>query len=80
VKTISFANNDLRNLKSLSKLHFYLPDLMNLSFQNNLLSSLRDLEPLNGSKFTNLRELVIADNPIKNKELQKFGNFENLKR
>jgi len=53
---------------------------MNLSFQNNQLTTLRDLEPLNGSKFTNLRELVIADNPIKNKELQKFGNFENLKR
>lgn len=79
VKTISFANNNLRNLKSFSKLHFFLPDLMNLSFQNNQLTTLRDLEPLNGSKFTNLRELVIADNPIKNKELQKFGNFENLK-
>jgi len=80
VKTISFANNNLKNLRPFNKLHSYLPDVMNLSFQNNFLNTLRDIEPINGDKFTNLRELVISGNPIKEKEIQKFGNFENLKR
>ncbi|ORX48971.1 NTF2-like protein [Piromyces finnis] len=79
VKTISFANNNLRNLRALSKLHQWLPDVMNLSFQNNQLATLRDIEPINGDKFTGLRELVISENPVKDKEMQKFGNFENLK-
>jgi len=79
VKTISFANNNLKNLKSLSKLHEWLPNIINLSFQNNNLTNLRDIEPLKGDKFTNLRELVIDGNPIKENELQKNGNFERLK-
>jgi nuclear RNA export factor len=79
VKTISFANNNLNNLKSLEKLHEWLPDIQNLSFENNNLNTLRDIEPLKGESFKNLRELVIAGNPIKDNELRKYNNFENLK-
>jgi len=80
VKTISFANNNLNNLKSLEKLHEWLPDIQNLSFENNNLNTLRDIEPLKGESFKNLRELVIAGNPIKDNELRKYNNFENLKK
>ncbi|TPX55254.1 hypothetical protein PhCBS80983_g05475 [Powellomyces hirtus] len=70
---MSLASNQLENLKPFSMLPSYVPKLTALSFQENLLRSLRDLEPLRGADLTVLRELLLTGNPLRDKELAKPG-------
>jgi nuclear RNA export factor len=74
VQTISFADNSIQSLLFFATLSDRVPGVVNLSFQKNKLNSYKDLEHILGSKFTSLRELVLVDNPIKQKEMGKTGS------
>ncbi|KAF9972971.1 nuclear mRNA export, poly(A)+RNA binding protein [Actinomortierella ambigua] len=68
IETISFASNNLRSLNPISAISQFLPNVKNLSFQNNQLTHYRDLACLSGSKkLPKLRELILLDNPIREK-------------
>ncbi|KAI8824382.1 uncharacterized protein EV422DRAFT_519926 [Fimicolochytrium jonesii] len=73
VETLSLASNRLTTLSHFSILPTYAPNLTALSFQDNQLRSLRDIEPLRGSEFRQLRELLLSGNPIRDIALQKPG-------
>jgi nuclear RNA export factor len=72
VQTISLANNNLSNGHTIAHLSHYLPNLANLSLQNNKLRSWRDIEFISGKrgKLTQLRELVTLGNPFREHEFQ----------
>ncbi|TDL25493.1 NTF2-like protein [Rickenella mellea] len=72
VQTISLANNNFSSGLYLSGLPHYLPNLSNLSLQNNGLKTWRDIEqfsPRRG-KALNLREIVLIGNPIRDLEIK----------
>lgn len=65
--TISLANNNFTNTSHLSTLNHYLPNLSNLSLENNKIRLARELEPLAGHRgktVSALKELVLKGNPI----------------
>jgi len=61
VTTINFAKNEIKTLACFSKISKILPGVINLSFQENLLSDFRTLENLKGLK---LRDVVFSGNPF----------------
>ncbi|KII89808.1 hypothetical protein PLICRDRAFT_39982 [Plicaturopsis crispa FD-325 SS-3] len=70
VQTLSLANNNFTQGTTLSYLAHYLPDLENLSLQNNQLKTWRDIDLICGrkGKLSKLRELVLVGNPIRDIE------------
>ncbi|KAG0224597.1 nuclear mRNA export, poly(A)+RNA binding protein [Actinomortierella wolfii] len=69
IETVSFASNNLRSLNSISAISQFLPNVQNLSFQNNQIGSYRDLLCLSGSrKLPKLRELILLENPLRERE------------
>ena len=54
--------------------------LLNLSFQDNALASLRDLDSFSGKDFVHLREIVLKGNPFVERELSKAGGEIRYKR
>ena len=54
----------MHTLAPISSLSMHLPNLINLSFENNKLTSYRDIDPLPGKYFTRLRELLFIGNPV----------------
>ena len=81
VQTISLANNKLSNGQTIAHLSHYLPNLANLSLQNNNLRLWKDLEYLSGrkGKLKQLRELVLLGNPLREEEYQN-GRGEKYRR
>lgn len=73
VTTVSLTSNRLRNLQPIAALAEYLPNILNLSLQDNNITNFTDLEPLAG-KFNHLNELVLDGNPIKAREVERHGN------
>lgn len=73
VQTISLARNRLRTTFPFATLWERLPNLVNLSLQDNMLSSYRELEPINGKEFKFLRELVLVGNPLQQQQCSKPG-------
>jgi nuclear RNA export factor len=72
---VIFSNPQaIRNLDFFSSLHERVPNIQNISFENNNLLVYKDLESMNPSKLLNLRELVLLNNPIRERELGKTGN------
>ena len=69
VQTISFARNNIRSTDQISSLAQHLPNLANLSLQDNAISSFRDLEGLKGKELPALKELILSGNPLVKKEL-----------
>lgn len=63
VATISFASNQLRTLHPLLALADHLPDVVNLSFEGNLIADLAGVEPCL-KRLSKLREIVLRGNPI----------------
>ncbi|KAI0035362.1 hypothetical protein K488DRAFT_39110, partial [Vararia minispora EC-137] len=83
VRTLSLANNQLTNLAAISTLAHYLPNLANLSLENNNIRHWRDLDAISAisdrkDKLSKLRELILLGNPIRNEEYQK-GRGDNYK-
>ena len=73
VETISLSGNKLRSLEPFSTLPTRVPNLVNLSLQDNLLFSYKDVEPLNGKDFAKLREVVFIGNKFREFQLSKPG-------
>lgn len=71
VQTLSLANNNLVG-EHLTYIHHYLPDLLNLSLQNNNIRSMKDLDCISQrkQKMLSLRELVLLGNPVRELEYQ----------
>jgi Leucine-rich repeat (LRR) protein len=63
VETISFAGNKIESLLYFDNLSTFLPNIKNLSFKDNNLKYYDDLKGIQGSKFTELRELILAGTP-----------------
>ncbi|KAH9926825.1 hypothetical protein B0H21DRAFT_138066 [Amylocystis lapponica] len=72
VQTLSLAHNTIVNGHILSRLPHYLPNLANLSLENNRLSAWKDLDYISGrrGKLENLRELVLTNNPMREMEFR----------
>lgn len=75
VVTISFARNHLKNIQQISTLAQYLPNVQNISFQDNLIKEYANLEALSGTgKLKHLRELLMAGNPLRESEMKQRGS------
>jgi len=73
VETLSVANNGYRDLRQFSTLHHYLPDLRNLSFQNNDIRSSKELHHISArgeGQQSKLTELILLDNHFRNAALK----------
>ncbi|CAO1613084.1 unnamed protein product [Sympodiomycopsis kandeliae] len=66
IATISLGQNDFKSLIPILTLPQHIPNLQNLSLENNDLKWTKDLAVLNGKsgKFAGLRELVLTGNPM----------------
>ncbi|KAK5667458.1 nuclear mRNA export, poly(A)+RNA binding protein, variant 2 [Batrachochytrium dendrobatidis] len=73
LETLSLSGNKLCTLDHFSTLYQRVPSLVNLSLQDNMISSYRDLEPLHAKEFPNLREVVLIGNPLRERELSRPG-------
>ncbi|KAF9173391.1 nuclear mRNA export, poly(A)+RNA binding protein [Mortierella sp. AD010] len=69
--TISFASNRLTSLQPISSVAQFFPNLQNLSLKDNNIYNYKELEHLSGKKLPNLRELILLDNPIRDKDIQR---------
>jgi nuclear RNA export factor len=68
---MSLGNNNLVG-EHLTYIHHYLPDLVNLSLQNNNIRSVKELDCISQrkQKMLSLRELVLLGNPVRELEYQ----------
>lgn len=73
VQTISLSDNKLKTLDFFSTMMQRVPNLVNLSLKDNLLTSYKDIEPIKGSHLVHLREVLLSGNPIKDREIGKTG-------
>jgi nuclear RNA export factor len=66
VQTLSLANNNLSGT-FLLQLHRYLPNLINLSLQNNHIKDKKEISMIvpKKDKMIHLRELVLIGNPLR---------------
>ncbi|KAF9574510.1 nuclear mRNA export, poly(A)+RNA binding protein [Mortierella alpina] len=71
IHTISFASNALRSVRPIEALSEYFPYLLNLSLRCNEIANSKDLEGLSGNRLPNLKELVLLDNPIRERDVSK---------
>lgn len=71
-QTISLANNNIGSGQLLSTLAHFLPQLANLSLQNNNLKVWRDIDHISGrrGKLEHLRELILLGNPLREIEMK----------
>src|SRR5712691_7084223 len=75
VRTISLANNNLQSTHVITTIAHYLPNLANLSLENNNLRVWKDLDSISQlsdkkDKLLKLRELILIGNPIRDIEYQ----------
>ncbi|KAJ1658407.1 nuclear mRNA export, poly(A)+RNA binding protein [Dispira simplex] len=71
--TVSFGQNELKSLEPIARLIEFLPNVRNLSLQDNHIATLRDFDFLAQSTQspTELRELVLTGNPLRANRLAK---------
>ncbi|KAI1317102.1 nuclear mRNA export, poly(A)+RNA binding protein [Mortierella claussenii] len=69
--TISFASNSLTSLEPIAAVSKFFPNLQNLSLKDNNISNYRELEYLGVKKLPNLRELILLDNPVRDRDIEK---------
>jgi nuclear RNA export factor len=75
VRTISLANNNLQSTHVITTIAHYLPNLANLSLENNNLRVWKDLDSISQlsdkkDKLLKLRELILIGNPIRELDYQ----------
>jgi nuclear RNA export factor len=73
VQSLSLANNAISSGSTISALSRYLPNIANLSLQDNKLERHRDLDYVSGRKSSSfklqhLRELILTGNPLRENE------------
>ncbi|KAI0768083.1 NTF2-like protein [Trametes elegans] len=70
VETISLAHNGLSSGRMMSPMAHYLPKLANLSLEGNRLGNWKEVDYISGKrmKLTELRELVLIGNPMRELE------------
>ncbi|KAF9550104.1 nuclear mRNA export, poly(A)+RNA binding protein [Mortierella hygrophila] len=72
ITTISLASNRLRSMQPISSITQFFPKLLNLSLKDNDITYMKDLEYISGpKKLTNLRELILLDNPVRDLAIEK---------
>ncbi|KAF9985274.1 nuclear mRNA export, poly(A)+RNA binding protein [Mortierella antarctica] len=71
ITTISFASNHLKSLQPISAVAQYFPKLQNLSLKDNDIQHFKDIENLAGKKLSSLRELILLDNPLRDRDIAK---------
>ncbi|KAI9280134.1 hypothetical protein BC943DRAFT_147254 [Umbelopsis sp. AD052] len=73
VITISFARNQLEKLKPFSLLAKFIPNVQHISFQQNNINNVNQLSVLSGGggKLAQLKELILTENPFREKLLLK---------
>lgn len=75
VLTLSLAKNRLHNVQPISTVAQYLPQVQNLSLQDNHIKNYEGLEALSGTgKLPHLRELIMTGNPLVESECKKYGH------
>ena len=72
---MSLANNNLTSALVISTIAHYLPNLSNLSLENNQLRVWKDIDAISQTtdrrdKLMKLRELILIGNPIRDMEYQ----------
>ncbi|KAF9188408.1 nuclear mRNA export, poly(A)+RNA binding protein [Haplosporangium sp. Z 11] len=67
--SISFMSNGLRTLEPIAALADYFPRVKNLSFAKNRIQNYDDLQALSGPCLPRLRELVLLDNPVRDRNI-----------
>ncbi|KAI0303614.1 hypothetical protein B0F90DRAFT_1707401 [Multifurca ochricompacta] len=84
VRTISLANNNIQSTHVISIIAHYLPNLANLSLENNNLRVWKDIDSISQlsdrkDKLLKLRELILIGNPIRELEYQnnRVGTYRN---
>ena len=65
IVSVTLANNNLPNVKSVLDLGYTLPDIKNLDLSNNEMKNLEALDPWR-RRFQSLQHLVLAGNPLEN--------------
>ncbi|KAG8683361.1 nuclear mRNA export, poly(A)+RNA binding protein, partial [Ceratobasidium sp. 395] len=76
-ESISFANNNFSTLQPLHSLAKFLPNLKNISFQNNQIRLWKELEciiphdPKNREAVSSIREIILMGNPVHDVEVAK---------
>lgn len=75
LESISLANNNIYSLLCLDTLPSRVPNLVNLSLENNALSGLKDIEAMPGRQFKCLKELVLLGNKVREFTVAKHGEF-----
>ncbi|TFY76674.1 hypothetical protein EWM64_g7337 [Hericium alpestre] len=75
VQSLSLANNNIQTTQIISSIAHYLPDLANLSLENNALRVWRDIDSISQvsdkkDKLLKLRELILIGNPIRELEVK----------
>ncbi|CAE6442313.1 unnamed protein product [Rhizoctonia solani] len=76
-ESISFANNNFTNLHNLRMLPTFLPQLKNISFQNNEIRLWKDLEAIIPNEqrhrdgVSSIREIILLGNPVHDQEFAK---------
>lgn len=73
VQSLTLANNAISSGSTISALSRYLPNIVNLSLQDNKLERHRDLDYVSGRKSSSfklqrLRELILTGNPLRENE------------
>lgn len=72
VITISFARNQISKLKPYSLIAKYIPNVQHISFQHNKITNVAQLGFLGASgKLPKLKELILSDNPFREKLIEK---------
>ncbi|KAF7721536.1 nuclear mRNA export, poly(A)+RNA binding protein [Apophysomyces ossiformis] len=75
IVTISFRQNWLKNVQQISTITQFLPNLQNLSLQDNQIQSFEGIDALSGTgKLKCLRELLLLGNPLRESEIKQRGN------
>jgi len=80
VITISFARNQLSKLKPFSMLAKFIPNVQHISFQQNNIANVNQLSLLSaGGKLSQLKELILTDNPFREALIEKDPTGEMYK-